>query len=129
MTLESSPDRTIDNSLLYDADELLNFAADSEEGTVGSCHVAPSVVGENDGAVEQVTFEDANALDDASDNGDRDRLYNKEMLDLIGYFEDEESSEGADVAVVEDKAQSWRINHSRGDHKLRRKLGRAAPHK
>lgn len=121
LPLESFLDRNTDDELQYDADELLNFATDSEEeGTTGSCHVAPSLVGGNRGTVEEVAFRNADASDVTSSDGDG--LYNERTPNSIGDF-DEEASGGANVAAAEDKARSWRINHSSGDHKLRRRLG------
>jgi len=133
LTLESSPDRTADNELLYDANELLNFAAadnellhdadelpnsgadSEEEGATGSCH------GENYSAVE-ATFEDADSLDD------RDGLYSEGTPNSIRNFS-EETGGDANVAVAEDRARSWRISHSSGDHKLQGRLGPVAFYK
>jgi len=100
---------------------MLDFAASSDdEEAAGSSHITPSTVSRNRHAAGQASFAEADSLDAASD--DEDGLYNESMLDSRREF-DEETNEGEDVAVAaEDKVCSWRINHSSGDHKLRRRF-------
>ena len=107
---------------LYDANKMPNFAAAGEEA-VGLSHSAPPAASWNHSTIEQVSFKDASSSDTASSN--EDGLYGESMLDPLGDF-DEEASEGEDVAAAaEDKVHSWRIDHSSGDHKLRRRFGPA----
>ena len=101
-------------------------AAGYNEEAAGSSHITPSTVSRNRRAAGQASFAEADSLDAAYN--DEDGLYNESMLDSRGEF-DEEANEGEDVAVAaEDKVRSWRINHSSGDHKLRRRFMPATFH-
>jgi hypothetical protein len=120
---ESSLELSVDDEL-YNANEMLNLAAAGGEA-VGLGHVAPTAVSANHCTLKQVSFEDANSSDAASSN--EDGLYKESILDSLRNL-DEEASEGEGVAVgVEDEVHSWRIDHSSGDHKLRRRFRPATP--
>jgi hypothetical protein len=107
---------------LYDANKMPNFAAAGEEA-LGLSHSAPPAASGNHSAIKQVSFEDPSSSDAASSN--EDELYGESTLDPLRDL-DEEASEGEDVtAAAEDKVHSWRIDHSSGDHKLRRRFGPA----
>jgi hypothetical protein len=63
---------------------------------------------------------DGEFSDVSSDNNDG-LLYDS-TPSFGGSAEQEETGEEEDVAMTGEQVQSWKIDHSSGDHKLRRKL-------
>jgi len=68
----------------------------------------------------RTSVEDAEFSDVGSDNSDG--LFTNSASTFVGSPELEEAEEEEDIATGGEQVQSWKIDHSSGDHKLRRRL-------
>jgi len=104
-------------------DELFDFEAASRE---------VSSYNPKDRQSRQATIEDAELSDVSSDNDDglfcdgtsTPDSYPDDYPDDYSddYSDDKEAGEEEDAGTTSDQVYSWKIDHSSGDHKLRRKL-------
>jgi hypothetical protein len=91
---------------LPDVDEIFDFDAASGTG-----------LGEKP---RQASVEDGEFSDVPSDNDDG--LFCERRSNFDGNSDDDDAAEEEGIATAGDQVYSWKIDHSSGDHKLRRKL-------